>query len=230
MSCKSIDNFRDDKSYCQLSKKLKSDTIHDANISNDDYYMAPTIVSKNLHNEELDDEENISFITDMSEPRPSIESQLTGINNNNVLGAILNTLFPIKKCKKSNVRKISSKNIDCNATSLKIHPYLPTVEPKISSMDHAKYIIDRMYSFAYFVSTSNAEKMESTIEDIFLEDCTLKTPALSKPKIGRHYLVELFKSLIRSSMTFTFNLHDHEISYNADRDTVITFHHDSDCK
>ena len=195
-------NFIDNNSSAHLSKRIRFDPTpnkfedSDNNIKHED-----AIASKNLYNEQEDDGDNVSVITDISEPKESVKEKTTGIRENNVLGTLLNTLFPIKKTVKSNVRIKKSPNVsDYNATSVKIHPSLQ-VEPTLVGNDDVRFrhIVKTFHAVTSYLRHQDVLSAELALNEIVIENCFLKTAALSKPTYGRHRLIELLRSLIRSS-------------------------------
>ena len=223
MSCHDRNNvFRDDFSYYS-SKRIKLDNEE----SKTELGLNHEVVSNNLNKE--DEGDNVSVISNCSCSEPEeLESNSNGIRNSYVLGALLNTFFPLQKAQQSDLRIKTSRVSDYMGTSLKIHPYLPA-DVKDTTIDSAKYIVDTMYSIAQFLNVSDISRMESNFRNILSENCVLITPALLKPRVGFNHVIELFASMHRSSMDFKFAPYDHTIE-KVNGTTVITFHHNVECK
>ena len=218
-------NSRDNDGSSHLSKKFRFDPSQDESKDND---VKHAIISKNLHKE---DDDNVSVITDISEPKESATLTTTGIRDNNVLGTLLNTLFPVKKAKKSIVRiKKLSHVSDYNATSLKIHPCL-TPEQKPSGPQDVSYrhIVDTFHYVASFLSHQDVLGAEAALNEIFIENCLMKTAALSRPTIGRHRLIELFRSVVRSSKSLKMVLTNVIDNTEILGTPAITIQHVSEC-
>ena len=49
------------------------------------------------------------------------------------------------------------------------------------------------------LNSKNSESLDTVLNDICLEDCVFKSPALKVPVVGRHHIQEFFRSIMRSS-------------------------------
>ena len=88
-----------------------------------------------------------------------------------------------------------------NALTLKIHPTkpMPTPVENIVPFDQARYLylLQNLYTVADLVNKRDLKGIESIVQDICLESCTFKTPALKEPVIGRDHILEFFRSVMR---------------------------------
>ena len=69
------------------------------------------------------------------------------------------------------------------------------------------------------VNSQNIDLVQNLINEYMLEDCLFKTPALSQPVKGRHYIISLLESIFRCVKHFqlTFN----EVHLSEDKNIVI---------
>ena len=224
-------NFADDiNSSFHLNKRIRFDPNECK--ENDDYLKhRDAIVSRNLHKEQEDGGDNVSVITDISEPKETVKEKTTGIRENNVLVALLNTLFPVKKERNSQLRKKASNVSDYNATSVKIHPCLSLLEQQSTGNEDVRFchIVDTVNSVASFLSHQDVLSAEAALNEIVIENCFLKTAALSKPTYGRHRLVELLRSLARSSRILNIVLKKVIDNTQTVGTPAITLQHTSEC-
>ena len=211
----------DDIIHC-ASKRIKLDN-HDKNKNEDNLDQA---VTSNITNKDSDGD-NISVLSNDSEPgEVESESNSNGIRDNYVLGALLNTFFPLQKAHQSDLRLKASQFSDYNATSLKNSYH--HVEVKRTAVDVVEYVIDTMYSISNFVNVTDVRQMEACFCNILTANCILMTPALSKPRVGRNHVIELFASMLRSCTDVKCILSDDDVN-KVDGVIEITFNHNTEC-
>ena len=66
------------------------------------------------------------------------------------------------------------------------------------------------------VNSQNIDSVRNLINEYMLEDCVLKTPALSEPVQGRHYVISLLESLLRSVTPFHLTFNEVHLSEGED--------------
>ena len=109
-----------------------------------------------------------------------------------------------------------------NNSSLKIHPE-PFAVPNFSVHDDYKYryIVNQFYEILRSVTNNDRNRFESIVDATFLEDCLVKTPALSKPVVGRHYFKNMLQSVLSSFVDKSLEPYTHDkIILNGS--TVVT--------
>ena len=68
------------------------------------------------------------------------------------------------------------------------------------------------------------QKLELLINEVYSDNCVFKTMALKEPLVGRHYITEMLKSMMRRSHDLHFNIDGHaQGTCNGSR--MITFNH-----
>ena len=86
------------------------------------------------------------------------------------------------------------------------------------------YIVDQLYLLIEAASNKDINSMDFILKDIFLQDCTFKTPALKEPLIGRHHIIQMFRSIYRVCEDFKMEVKSHDKT-NVNGTTVITLQH-----
>ena len=190
---------------CPFHKKPK--LSHDE--SKDDVGL-----SASLHHN--DDSDNISDITPPLENETVVQSSS---NKRNVLDRLLSTLFSAKPLTKP-------LRIKYNASALnKIHPY--EAQAKLCEIDDAqyRYLVNCTHRLIESINNRDLEGLESLINEVYRKDCILQNMALKEPVVGRHYTIEMFKSLMRCSNDLNFKIEGHHVENSYNGSIVITFYH-----
>ena len=209
----------------QLFKKIKVDC--DINKSD--------LISKVLHKNNDDDSENNSEVSELTQNMMANQSKSVVKPNHYDFG-VLSTFFPSSR-KSPDKFEIKAKSrlktviVNYSTSSSKIHPYLPLESKSADVDDEMRYfnIVNKIYTFQDFINKRNIEGATSIINEICLEDCLLKTPALSTPKVGRDYIIELFHSIFSNSIIKnTINIYRHE-KVQINGCCVLLFHHAGEC-
>ena len=139
-----------------------------------------------------DDDSETDNISEITPPKPS---------KYDLLAPLLKRLFhgqrPGTIAEQNEIRE-KSQISNYHASTLKIHP----VEPKIMKKNYFdepkyRYLNQCLYMIVELLNKRDLKGIESIIQDICLENCTLKTPALKEPVIGRDHIIELFRSFMR---------------------------------
>ena len=96
--------------------------------------------------------------------------------------------------------------IQC-VNSVKIHPCNSEIKlPKANDLRY-QYLIQCLYTVADLFNTRDIVTLESVIGDICTENCLFKSYALKKPVTGRHHIMEMFKSVFRSSLDINLKIY-----------------------
>ena len=142
-------------------------------------------------------------------------------NRNNVARAKTNIQLE-EELEHDQIAKIRQKPIDFNhnVSTSKIYPYdlKPNDEMFDDKDSRYHYIIRCLYLIAEKLSERDFTFVEPVVNDIFVEDCTLKTSALKEPVIGRHHIMENYRSLLNVCADFHINVLSHEVTIS---DTVV---------
>jgi hypothetical protein len=196
------------------NKKIKSNS---SNNNNDD------LIANNYEQ----GNDDISILSDSTPPNLPDERQPTADEiNNGVLGKLLNTLFAVPDTKQLKFRD-QSKRFSYNNPSLRIksNPNSDNIL-RSSECDEANYhyIVDRVHSSVAYINSLDLKSCESIINDIFMHDCSMKTVALPVPRVGRHHILEMWRSLLRCCNYLNiFITHHDRCTLNGS--TVLIFHH-----
>ena len=101
-------------------------------------------------------------------------------------------------------------------------------DPKLNNKDitdsRCDYIVEQLYLLIESLTKKDSATLESIVKDIFIEDCTFKTPAVKEPLTGRHHILEMHKSFMRSWGDFDLKIISHDEA-NVNGSTVITMQH-----
>ena len=121
--------------------------------------------------------------------------------NRNVFDDIWNH-FSNMQPKEKTISKEKLKFSTAHCTnSVKVHPCefeIIKPPPKVNDARY-QYLIECLFTVANLFNTRDVIALESIIDDICTENCLFKSYALTKPVTGRHHIMEMFKSVFRTS-------------------------------
>ena len=93
-------------------------------------------------------------------------------------------------------------------SSLKVLPFTNFYTNKHTG--RYDYIVQSIHQLSECCNIRDETGFERVINDICLEDCVVMTPGLVKPKIGRQYYTDMFKSFIRNSRDIRHVIKSHK--------------------
>ena len=189
-STDSVDFERNKKSKLIHHNELKED--------GDDHDEPPPGLTSNL-NHFYDDESETDNISEITPPKRS---------KFDLLVPLFKRLFHqhrsvenvVESEESQTVIKEKTQILKYNASTSKIHPSgFKNVKNVHYDETRYHYLTQCLYSVAELMNTRDKKGLEAVIQDIFLEDCIFKSPALKQHVIGREHVQEYFRSIMRVS-------------------------------
>ena len=193
--------------YEHQNKKIKLAEDSEGNDEGD-------LISKVLPSND-EDSENNSVVSELT---ANLQNQATNVN---IKHRVIDTFFPSPFAK----MRAKPKLFNHNSFSSKVYPSIPYSQTILPS-DEIKiaYIIKTLYELKDFINNRDLKGAENVINELCLDNCLLKTPALSTPRMGRSYITELILSIIRSTVNFSTDISSHERTFvNGSTVLIINF-------